>query len=114
MKIKLPILPLLVLAGSSCFGLTNDGRKLKEAFRLTNFSGPTNRYAWVCPSNVTISRPLLRALHSLREEDVSRGGRRERGGAGSTERTAPFIYWANLTSTLKKLENSSRFLTGDS
>lgn len=55
MKIKLSILPLLVLAGSSCFGLTNDGRKLKEAFRLTNFSGPTNRYAWVCPSNVTIS-----------------------------------------------------------
>ncbi|MCQ2395052.1 MAG: hypothetical protein MJ249_12280 [Kiritimatiellae bacterium] len=59
MKIKLSILPLLVLAGSSCFGLTNDGRKLKEAFRLANFSGPTNRYAWVCPSNVTVSNQVF-------------------------------------------------------
>ena len=70
MKIKLSILPLLVLAGSSCFGLTNDGRKLKEAFRLTNFNGPTNRYVWVCPSNVTVSNQVFTLGRSWQREGM--------------------------------------------
>lgn len=61
MKIKTTILPLLAFAASSCLGLTDDGRRLKEVLQLVDLHGPTNRYEWVCPSNVTVSNLTFNA-----------------------------------------------------
>ena len=55
MDIKMLTLSSVALAAFGGFCLTNDGQRLKTALQLDDFTGPTNRYVWVCPSNVTIS-----------------------------------------------------------
>lgn len=60
MKIKMAVLPLSILMGCSCLGLTNEGRQLKTMLQLTDFNGPTNRYTWVCPPSVAISNQTFR------------------------------------------------------
>ena len=60
MKIKKAVLPLSILMGCYCLGLTNEGRQLKTMLQLTDFNGPTNRYTWVCPPSVTLSNQTFR------------------------------------------------------
>lgn len=70
MNVKSVFLVFVMLAAASSLGLTNDGRLFKEELGLTDYRGPTNRCAWVCPPSITISNHVFRTSRIDHEGNV--------------------------------------------